>query len=324
MTLAALFTVGVVAIKKVDGIYNRISGIKTSFVEKREYKERHEQLVDLSRLEPLTDNEERKWYQSYHFISHSGGGINGRTYTNSKQAWNLSYQNGNRVFDADLAFTSDGVLVLRHEWTDNLETGGVVISESNHSFDLNRSERIIAEQDIPDFKMFYNTKIFYKYDPMSCEDMLKFMDMHKDLYVSCDVKGDYAEAYRSLVDLAIELKLEDNLKRIIVNFYRYEDYDTINSVYPFDNYVFRQHFGRAHNYYEMIEFCVKNKIPVVNLSACYANDEGVQLMREYGLHPVVAVCDYISDMRAYYDIGIYHAVSNWLSEGDWKLIEGQE
>ena len=319
--LAMFLIAGVVGIKKLDGIYNRMSRIKSSFTENREYKERHRQLADLSELEPLTANEEGKWYQSYHFISHSGGGIEGRVYTNSREAWELSYENGNRVFDADLAFTSDGILVLRHEWSDNLETGGIAISQSSRSSDLNGSERIIVQQNVPDFETFYNTKIFYKYTPMSCEDMLKFMDTHKDLYVSCDVKGDYTQAYQFLVDLAGELNAKESLERIIVNFYKYEDYEVINNVYPFENYVFRQHFGREHNYYEMIEFCVKNHISVVNISACYVYDEGVQLMQEYGIHPVVAVCDYISDMHMYEEIGIHHAVSNWLSEKDWKLIE---
>ena len=49
-------------------------------------------------------------------ISHAGGGIETGTYSNAREAFDLHYQEGHRYFEADLSWTSDGRLVLVHDW----------------------------------------------------------------------------------------------------------------------------------------------------------------------------------------------------------------
>jgi len=48
------------------------------------------------------------------FIAHAGGGIEGKTYTNSLEALNENYKRGFRVFELDLQVLPDGELILRH------------------------------------------------------------------------------------------------------------------------------------------------------------------------------------------------------------------
>lgn len=50
------------------------------------------------------------------FIAHSGGGINGQTYTNSLEALNLSYEKGFRLFELDIIKTTDNIFVAAHDW----------------------------------------------------------------------------------------------------------------------------------------------------------------------------------------------------------------
>lgn len=59
----------------------------------------------------------RKKFYDYNVIAHAGGGIDGHIYTDSLEAINNSYDNGARLFDIDLRFTSDIEIVLRHDWT---------------------------------------------------------------------------------------------------------------------------------------------------------------------------------------------------------------
>jgi glycerophosphoryl diester phosphodiesterase len=302
------------------GIY-KLDGIKTYFSSKREYKTMHEKTVDLSDYEPLED-EEDAWYLKYHFISHAGGGIAGKTYTNSIQAWELSYENGNRVFDADLAFTTDGVLVLRHSWDDNLEQG-VAMKDSDSFTDKNGMPREMASQEQMDYDTFISTKIYYKYDPMSCEDMLKFMASHTDLYIAADMKDDIVQSYQYLVDTAEKLNVEEVLDRIIVNIYDYDTYEPIMEIYDFKNVTARQHPISPDNYYELVQFCITHNVHVINISSYYINEEDAKLFREYGIHCYVAISDYISDMQNYYKMGVDGAVTNWLYESDWKYIESE-
>lgn len=249
-----------------------------------------------------------------------GGAVDGRCYTNSVQAWELSYANGNRVFDADMAFTTDNILVLRHDWNDNLEQG-IIMKESRSYTDANGMPRQMASQEQMDYAAFKSTKMYYKYDAMSCEDMLNYMASHEDIYVACDMKDDVVDSYQYLVDLAVGMGVEDVLDRIIVNIYDYEVYDLIMEIYPFENVTARQHYVFPNNYYELAEFCVTHNIHVVNVSSCYMEDEGISLLQRYGIHIYVAIADYISDMHSYYELGADGAVTNFLYESDWAYVE---
>ena len=49
-------------------------------------------------------------------VAHAGGGINGKTYTNSLEALNQNVKNGFSYFELDFSFTKDGRLVCIHDW----------------------------------------------------------------------------------------------------------------------------------------------------------------------------------------------------------------
>lgn len=274
---------------------------------------------------PALENEEGAWYTRYHFISHAGGAIDGRAYTNSQESWEQLYEKGNRVVDADLAFTTDGILVLRHSWRDNLEQMNNSMDAGYDWTDRNgHIQHLMYEAITMSYKEFIANPIHYKYTPMTCEDMIQFMKEYPELYVACDMKDDVETSYQYLVDMALKLEAEEILDRIIVNVYSYDAYFTILNIYPFKNITMRQHYISPNNYYEMAKFCLENEIHVVNLSKCYIDDEGVELLLSKGIRVYVACVDYISDMKEYYKRGISGAVTNWLYEADWQYIESGE
>lgn len=101
-----------------------IAGIKQKWSNDQEWKYRNKEIVLLEKYNAI-----EKWEEcwKYNVIAHSGGGIEGKVYTNSKEAMELAYSNGTRMFDIDLRFTSDEKLVLRHSWTDDLEQPGLSV-----------------------------------------------------------------------------------------------------------------------------------------------------------------------------------------------------
>ena len=54
-------------------------------------------------------------------VPHAGGGINGKTYTNSYDALDLSIKRGFSYFEIDFSFTSDDRLVCLHDWEGSFE-----------------------------------------------------------------------------------------------------------------------------------------------------------------------------------------------------------
>jgi len=61
----------------------------------------------------LPPEEPKPKYQEY-FIAHAGGAIDGINYTNCREALDLSYSKGCRLFELDLRLTTDGKIVASH------------------------------------------------------------------------------------------------------------------------------------------------------------------------------------------------------------------
>ena len=298
-------------------IHQKVLNLQLSLRDKKESKLMNANLDSIKSLPSLSD-EEGAWYTQYHFIAHGGGGLDGRTYSNSLEAMNHSYENGLRVFDIDLTFTSDSVLVLRHDWTENLEQRGQTMAESGGFVDRNGHTQHHVKNPVRlDFETFMSRKIYKLYTPMSCKDMIAFMQSHPDVYIATDMKDNVGASYQYLVDRAREMEADSVLDRIIANVYDYDVYDKIMKVYPFKNTTARQHYVHPNNYYELAQFCIKNNIHVVNISSCYVNDDGAKLLMAKGIHLYVAVVDFISDMEKLKKQGFSGACTNWLKENDW-------
>ena len=240
------------------------------------------------------------WYSKYNVIAHSGGGIDNHKKTNSLESWQYAYDNGTRVFDADLSFTSDGYIVLRHEWSDDLEQDN--ISESN----------------IPVYEEFMKTLIFKKYKPMSIFNVIDFMINHSDIYVACDFK-DGIEILQKLISIFIENNSTGLLDRIVVSLYDYEDYYKARELYDFKNYAIRQYEDSPHNYYELCEFCLRERIPVCMVTRNYVKEQDrFNILTKRGITIFVATVNEIRMYERFRRKGVSGIVSDWLTQNELR------
>lgn len=298
-----LIVIAAILVWKAESISSHIARAKNYIRSEYVIWKFHRPEADISALPPLTEKG-NEWFTKYHFIAHSGGIIQGRKGTCSLEAWNLSYQRGVRIFDADLSFTSDNHLVLWHEWFDDLE----------QDYFPHR----------PTLEQFKGSLIFMKYHPMTAEDMIAFMASHSDLYVAGDSKYDPAEIFSALAETARKMNAEEVLSRVIVSLYRTDDVNRVKAVYPFKHFMMRQHIGhKRHNWYKLTEFCLKNNIHAVNVfneSAIDQDPEGVKILTSKGIRVYAAVVNSLKKLQCYKDLGVSGAVSDYLSESDWELL----
>lgn len=321
LILLFLICIGAVFVKRGDQIYEYTLSLRKDFARQREYKRMHNEDIDISSLKPLVD-EKDAWYTKYHYICHGGGGIDGKSYSNSLEGMELAYSKGNRVYDSDMTFTKDGVLILRHSWSDNLEQTDIPMEKSYSFVDQNgHTQHLLKEKVVMSYKDFMSNKIYKEFTPMDCKAAINFLKTHKDAYIAPDMKDDPVLSYTYLVEEAKRQNAIETLDRIIVNIYEYALYDKILKIYPFKNVTIRQHYVHPNNYNELITFCIKNNIHVVNVSSKYAYDEGIKRIQSKGIRVFIAVADYISDMKEYKKLGFSGAVTNWLTEDKWNLIE---
>lgn len=288
---------------------------KTSVVEYFEEKMRTKQEYDLSTYKKF---EEKEGFWKNDVIAHGCGGIDGKIYSNSEEALLLAYKNGTRMFDIDLRFTADNVLVLRHSWSDELEESNLgkikIIGKDKYQQD------IVEAESIPAYAEFRKQKIYHKYTPLSFDDILEFLQEHPDAYVICDTKEDISKTYEYICKRIKETD-EKLFNQIIASGYLISDLQEIKGIYPFENLMLRQHEVYPVNYSELIKNCMENNIRAVNINEMYFKKDDMKMFEKYNIKLYIAVVDSLETYQKcnekYENIGI---VSNFLYEDDTKYI----
>jgi glycerophosphoryl diester phosphodiesterase len=117
-------------------------------------------------------------------IAHAGGGLPQGTYTNAVEAFDLAHANGFRLFEADFARTSDGTIVLIHDWdaTYARHFGAVPLGIAVPTLRLSGWR--------PDHAGFMASRMRGGLTPMDLDALLDWMRRHPDARVVTDVKDD--------------------------------------------------------------------------------------------------------------------------------------
>jgi len=195
------------------------------------------------------------WHEKYSVICHALGRTQeGDPLSNSYEAFLYNYNQGQRVFEADVQITSDGVMVLRHDWTSDLGQW--------EAFGWSDEERwaVTAEE-------FLSTPLYGKYTPLSLEDWFEIMKRYPNIYMVTDTKysPDVEGQFQLFVNTAIENGYEDVLSRVIVQIYYREMYDEVAAVYPFENWIWTLYYIGYPGSQEVLDFMAEKEIPVLTM-----------------------------------------------------------
>lgn len=132
-------------------------------------------------------------------IAHAGGAIDGKIYTNSREALLNAAASGYKYIEFDLHFTSDSVLVATHSWSDfNEQTGFAEYGDS-----------------VPSAADFFSRRIYGKYTPLSAAEIDSFFMANEHLYLVTDKISS-----PDLLDYHFPMLKE----RMVVEAFSYDDY----------------------------------------------------------------------------------------------------
>lgn len=199
--------------------------------------------------------------KSEDYVAHALGGINEFAYTNSKEALENSYNNGFRIFEADVKLTSDKKLVCVHGW-------------SKKDYEERLGIQYNKEKAIMDYDIFMSLKIQGKYTPLSFKDLAKFIEEHQDMYVMIDIGSksyeDTKEVYTKIVE---DCNNNDKvLQRLIVGGHTTKMIKAVKECYDFD--IINLYWPKKSKREEKIntkskfaEYCKQNGITSVSLSS---------------------------------------------------------
>nr|WP_294682028.1 phosphatidylinositol-specific phospholipase C/glycerophosphodiester phosphodiesterase family protein [uncultured Anaerotignum sp.] len=213
------------------------------------------------------------WQSKNPLIAHALGEADGKIETNSKEAFLTSWQNGFRAVEADFTYTSDGVLVVRHDF----EADG-----SYYRLEIEPKGKLVM-----DSKTYAATPAVYEQTPMTAVDLLYLMQEYSDMYLVTDTKTtDKAQVqrqFRDLVNIANNIGAPEVLQRIIPQIYNEEMLSWIKEIYPFENWIFTLYLYTNPNYDDIASFCAANGIDTVTIHVDRATKDNIGKLKAKGL-----------------------------------------
>lgn len=247
-----------------------------------------------------------KWTETMgqFMISHAMGGIGGYAYTNCLEAFNENYAEGHRVFEVDFSYTKDGVPVLWHDW------GRQVSSKTKAGV-------------VPTLQQFMNVKIKDKYTPLQLRDLIKLMIRYPDIMVITDSKDDSITGTRrfinDLLKTCSDLNASKVLGRFIIQVYSEKMFETVESIYHFDSYiytVYKQFAGQQPTRSQMlnvIKFCADNGIDMLTMPYSRWKDVFMEDLREYDVDVALHTVNSASDAKKFLAVGVKAIYTDTLS-----------
>lgn len=205
----------------------------------------------------------KKVIDSNNYIAHALGGIDNNSYTNSLEALNTAYNNGFKLFEVDIRFTSDNKLVCVHGW----------------SVDDYKNKIGLDYNGIMTYETFINSKIKDKYTTISYDDIVKFMEKNTDTYFMIDIgKQSYNET-KKIYSAIVKSTNKKLLNRLIVGGHTTDMIKAVKDVYNFKimNLYWANKDNRdddlIRNKDSFLNYCKRNKILSLSTSVDTFNND---------------------------------------------------
>jgi glycerophosphoryl diester phosphodiesterase len=237
----------------------------------------------------------------YPYVAHAlGSTSDGTTMTNSREAFEVSYAKGFRIFEVDLLRLSDGTVIAAH-------------NESEMDYGLTGDFKDLTADDIE------GAKWDGRYPIMTSQDLVKLLQEYKDSYLILDTKWDHVEIIATIIQQANPSVLNRMIPHITAQW----DYDEIRDLYPFPWYMLALYRTQGSNKFDdddVLKFVRENEIPAVmmwwqerdpNLSLKENAKQSrrftlafVQALREAGALPYVHSLSSADEIEKYRQLGV--------------------
>jgi glycerophosphoryl diester phosphodiesterase len=141
-------------------------------------------------------------------VAHAGGAVRGLTYTNSREALDEHYAEGYRVFELDFHWTSDGRLVVVHDWR-------------------NASARFGTTTHVFSYDEFVSAKCRDGLHQLTFEQLREWLQTHEDAIVVTDTKDSNVRFLRYLQANAGDIR-----RQLIIQIYRVSELQLARQLGP--------------------------------------------------------------------------------------------
>ena len=229
------------------------------------------------------------------YIAHACGGIDGATYTNSREAFIRNYELGQRVFEIDFNLAQDGILISSHD---------------------EETWRRMTGSDLPYTSVHFNQQpLLGGYESLSISDVIELMAAYPDAYVVTDTKAVAKEevllAFSQLVHCAQQTHPEV-LDRIIPQIYHQEMLSWVSSVYPFRSVIFTLYQLRW-TAEDILDFCMNSGVRFITLPQDQVQEDVLRLWDTLDIRVAVHTINEPQDAASLFYMGVDMVYTDFLT-----------
>lgn len=248
-------------------------------------------------------------WKNYPVIAHALGGLDGKTYLNSKESFIENYKKGYRLFEVDLTQTSDGVWVCRHSWNSPM---GQWEGEE---------KKVLSSEE------FLSKPIYGSYTPMTFSDLLVLLKDYPDAFVLLDSKQysirNYQktlEDYSEYLEIAVRADAEEVIDQLIPEIYNEAMYPGTAFVQKFPTYLYSLWQEYSLEELETIaDFCKEKNIPAATMYMKYWTKEAQIIFDERGILLYIYTVNDPKDAAVYMKQGAAGICTDILTEEQMLL-----
>ncbi len=224
-------------------------------------------------------------------IAHGLGGLDGKNYLNSKEAFEYWYDKGQRFFEADICFTSDKRPIVSH-----------------FNFNVTYDEFMSSKKE--------------GYTPLDLQDILQLINQYDDVVVDLDVLGvyygpyetydkNYEAFFKEFDETLLTIDGSKNLyNRLILEILpnnKTTMFLLAKQYCSFENFLYAEYYDSSspitdENIESVCSWCKDNGINYLSIGG-NIKSEWIKVMHEYGIYVFVFTFNNHQEMYKFYDMG---------------------
>lgn len=252
-------------------------------------------------------------FAAHRVIAHAMGGINDKAYTNTKDAFIANYEQGTRIFEADLLLTSDEQLVARHEWT----TGMSKKLGQQEVLPPDKQGEVLTHDEV------MNSPVLELYSPLDIEKIVNLMEIYPDTYIVTDTKELEPEQVTKQFQLIVEAAQKKDpalLERIVPQIYSREMLEVVKQVYAFPEIIYTLY--QTEDSDEVVIEFVKQTGVDITMPTTRATKSFVRNLKKAGARVYVHTVNDEQEIVELSRLGVNGFYTDFVPENDLNRIKG--
>ncbi|QHI72785.1 glycerophosphodiester phosphodiesterase family protein [Aminipila terrae] len=252
------------------------------------------QSAEKGKAESLDKENHPRIYEK--MIAHGGGTVDGFDTSSSVDAVMQAINNGFKVIELDMEFSSDNKIIMLHDWDRTVTT--YLGRKFDNKLTLNQ---------------FSNQLICGRFQALTFDKLTKILDQYPQVRIVTDTKEDNIKLLT-----AISEKYPDYVNRMIPQIYDYSQFQAVSSL-GYKDIIFTLYMQDKIDYSKLLDFVKKNNIYAVTIGKDYWVKGLPEKLSKDGIivytHPV----DTVEEAREQFVKGAYGIYSSVLTPSE---IEG--